>query len=88
MIGYKSAQVVDHRSFWVAHCSKHFNYFELLIKLILALAVQELIRELCHFVSILRLCVCHFPSLPHPQLEITCYKIKKAQVFYKGYFQL
>lgn len=48
MIGYKSAQVVDHRSFWVAHCSKHFNYLELLIKLILAVAIQELIKELCH----------------------------------------
>lgn len=48
MIGYESAQVVDHRSFWVAHCSKHFNDLELLIKLILAVAIQELIKELCH----------------------------------------
>ena len=48
MIGYKSAQVVDHRSFRVVYCSKHFNYFELLIKLILAMAIQKLIKERCH----------------------------------------
>lgn len=48
MIGYQSAQVVDHRSFWVAYCSKHSNYFELLIKIIFAMAVRKLIKELCH----------------------------------------